>query len=341
MSRLGYVAMVLGSLAGCLTEGERAASGRCPIGEICSPATPSGLLFAGPSFGDVRFGSFGVHDTAVGGVQDVTVEGIGKLPFAALSTNGAITVDAPIANTVRLHGVAAGDALLRIVEPGTDALYDRVTVLAGAIDRIDLGAATRELLDQPEQIALLEGASVDLVAQLYDASGNRLVDEGLTIEGAVERLAWDTATVQAQRPEAVLTITAGDRPPVAVSLPVVAGIDEIVADLSQATPAPLAGESTLICFDGHAGDRTVVGMTWTVTATGADRSVALFGRNCLSVSRMTAGRVTVHAESTGHSRDVDVDFTAAASARRGTGAELDPRFAATDATPGERAASAE
>src|SRR6187402_2643497 len=61
-------------VAAC-TGGERANSGECPAGEVCSPETPRGLHFIGNAMSDQLLGSlFGPAATAVGGTQEVALE---------------------------------------------------------------------------------------------------------------------------------------------------------------------------------------------------------------------------------------------------------------------------
>ncbi|MCE9575340.1 MAG: hypothetical protein K8W52_19470 [Deltaproteobacteria bacterium] len=347
MTRIPYFASALIAFAACATEGQRRDTGACPTGEVCSPATPDGLSFVGATFGD----DWLVLDpalkiTAVGGTQDVTINGIGSLPFSIAISTGALTADAPIGAALRLHGVAAGDPLLRIVDPATRALYDRVTIHAAAIAQISITPATDQLVDQSERVALLRGSGVDLVARLTDAAGNRLVDQRMTIAGASTRASWDTVHIASvPATEVALTITAGDRPALVATLPVVEGIDTLIAATPLTTEPPAAGDSVLVCFDGHAAGATVIGLTFSLSATGADTTAPVFG-NCVSVTRATAGRVTVHAETEGLQASRDVDFGAPSTARRAsrvrTGAELiAQRFPAHDVTLGERAAIAE
>src|SRR5688572_11558874 len=87
-------------LVAACTGGERASSGECPAGEICSPETPRGLHFIGNAMSDQLLGSlFGPAATAVGGTQEIALEwdrGDGvlvafTLPYAA-DDDGALGV---------------------------------------------------------------------------------------------------------------------------------------------------------------------------------------------------------------------------------------------------------
>ena len=53
MSRVMFralIASLIAVLPACTTDGFRAEDGRCPSGEVCSDATPTGLRFSGSRF---------------------------------------------------------------------------------------------------------------------------------------------------------------------------------------------------------------------------------------------------------------------------------------------------
>ncbi|MBA3454583.1 MAG: hypothetical protein H0T42_15950, partial [Deltaproteobacteria bacterium] len=133
-------------LVAACTGGERASSGECPAGEICSPETPRGLHFIGNAMSNQVFGSlFGPAPTAIGGTQEVALEwdrGDGNLvaftlPYLA-DDDGAngVAVASTSGSVVTVRGTASRKNYLRIVEPQFDELYDRYELAAAAIESI-------------------------------------------------------------------------------------------------------------------------------------------------------------------------------------------------------------
>ena len=80
--------------------GDRAETGECPLGEVCSPDTPEGLYFVSPKLGEQGI-SLHFHDllpTAVGGTQTITVFDAAthrpmEFPFAAVLTDNSLIFD--------------------------------------------------------------------------------------------------------------------------------------------------------------------------------------------------------------------------------------------------------
>jgi len=333
----------------CVTGGQRANTGDCPAGEVCSSKTPNGLLFRGPRFADDFLAvDRSVKTTAQGGAQTLSVleGGYGTpltLPFDASIDSGPLAVAGQVGNTVQLAASGGGSSMLRITDPADGSLFDRVSVDARPIASVSVSAFHQEtfLPDDPAP-ALLTGAPVQLLARLRDSSGGRLVDEGLTLDvtgATVARATWDTVNITAGSPGTLtFTLTAGDFPAMQGNIPVVDTIDQVIPGYTSfdASNPPTAQATLIACVEGWNGNLPVVGLSWTLTADGADQSGAWFSPNCIAFERDTAGTVTIHGEADGIGADLTVDVGPAPAA---SGARRSLARPAPDHTAGERAAA--
>lgn len=144
----------VGWMIACAGEspGERQASGQCPQGEICSAATPDGLVFVG----EALFDDAGSHlgPIAKGGRFDLGVHSADGTPLPAMefrienpgvvtSTDGTgefndgnstIEVD----DYLSLRGLAPGTTYVRVVDPTNGELYDRLAITVTEIGEIRL-----------------------------------------------------------------------------------------------------------------------------------------------------------------------------------------------------------
>ncbi|MCZ7687367.1 MAG: hypothetical protein M5U28_54965 [Sandaracinaceae bacterium] len=144
----------------CLAEvdGERAATGECPAGETCSSATPEGLEFVGRALFDeptLRLGPVLVGGSFELGLR--TQDGAPLPAFAASSsTNGVrVTVgDGVFGPTTEdgepyylvdsylvLRATSAGVAQIRVTDPATGELYDRLSIEAVELDSVNVVVA--------------------------------------------------------------------------------------------------------------------------------------------------------------------------------------------------------
>lgn len=165
--------------------GERAETGQCPPGEVCSDATPSGLRFHGPSFGDEFLSSEAVEVTAVGGTQTLRVEQNALFsgpmpPFVAEVTNTAFRVTGVVGDNVTVQADAQGQSTLRILEPGTGDLFDRIQITALPMTRVTFSFDGNPWSGEDPNASgdLHYGPSpLQGIARLYNQS-TRLVDQG-------------------------------------------------------------------------------------------------------------------------------------------------------------------
>lgn len=301
--------------AACTTLGERAATGACPVGETCSPATPAGLAFAGPSLADLPFDSH-MHPTAAGGTQTLGVYEAGS--GAALDQPFRATIDAPFTveavevprATVAVRAAAAGTATLRITAPdGT--LYDRLAVRAIAVTSIGLRSRD-EALRADLGVAAAPGRAVPLVVTL-SGDGFRLIDEGMTLtvdDAPVPDASWQVATVVSPAVgalELVATTSAGERR--AFTLTAATALDRL--ELLPHEPL-VPGQGGVVCGVAISGDDQVVGETWTWASVDADLFSGLVQRNCIGVVPRRAGPLTLVADVGGHTATFSIDAVAAA-----------------------------
>lgn len=347
MRRLAYASLPIALLAACESAGDRSATGQCPQGEVCSTKTPKGLHFRGPDFADDWFADATIKRTAVGGAQTITIlnaqdEQNLAFPFAAMIDTTSLTADAPQGALLTLHGAGAGTGTLRITDSADGKLFDRVGVEATEIAHADVVAFHDEaLLASDPPPAILVGTDVQLLARLYDGSGlHRLVDQSLQLAvtgQATTAMTWDTIGLT---PNAIgtigVTLRAGGAQRAVGSIVVVDGIDRVVPGWTSfdANNPPRANQSLVACIEAQRGSAPVVGLAWSLTATGADSSASWVASNCLTFSRTTAGTVTIHGSAGGQGADFVIDVGAAMA--RPYVARPD-----TDSTPGEVAASVE
>lgn len=328
-------------LVACTTAGERADSGECPAGEVCSPATPYGLHFIGNAMADEVFQS-GPSATAIGGTQDIQLEyekanGLRyalDLPWAA-DDDGALGVRVleQSGSTVTVGGQRSRKNYLRIVNPNTLELYDRYEVAGAAISDVQLVGTEAEVVPYGMDLVWAPGdqrIGVALYGEVQEGSDpeiQRIVDSSMALSLAgSERTSWDelrlrNATVGVHP----LTVEAGEIAPRTFDLEVVAGADEIVA---QGTGAPslLPNSSQSLCFTARSGARYIYGLTWQFTVDGQATTHGKqdLRRNCVTVDTAGPGTVAVSATAGGRTLALTIPVTAAARAN----------------TPGEPAARA-
>lgn len=176
------------------TEGERSASGTCPEGETCSDAV-AGLTFYGALPGENQGSLDFLRTVAMGGTQRLSIDTVDGTELGAVDVVSSapwfLTVatfdEPPVGDLgVEVSGLAEGDSFVRVLAPGSDELYDRVSIRVARIETVE-----------PTVLAggdALAGQRASVVFQLLSEQGDRLVDEGMTITSPdveVERISWD------------------------------------------------------------------------------------------------------------------------------------------------------
>jgi hypothetical protein len=307
--------------------GERASTGQCPAGEVCSPATPNGLHFIGQALIDDVLVS-GPAATAIGGTQDVALQydrGDGilialDLPYTADDDGGiGVKVDHSSGSVVTVRGMKSRTNYLRILDPATDELYDRKELTAAALDTIQLVPTDFETVPAGTDLAWNAGAvklGVALFGAVQESTGpeeERLVDTSMTLSlGGASRKAWDEIELAATPGTYPLTVTAGDKPAADLDVVVVDHADAITAQ--DASPTIPPGGSASLCFTASANSRYIVGLSWSFLVDGTseshgDGSVA---RNCITVTTTkTQGTVSVQVAAGGMQMALAVPIGAA------------------------------
>ncbi len=216
--RLATAGLTLFAICAACTysEGERAETGACPEGETCSDATPAGLQFYGALPGDDDGGLDWIRAVAMGGTQRLAIvapEGVALDVADVRSSAPWFLTIAPDAEPavgevgVELSGLAEGDAYVRVLDANGD-LHDRVLMRVARVATVDATAN-----GAGDAIA---GARNSVVFRLVSAQGDRLVDEGMTIESDdvdVERISWDCIdfTAPSAQGEVTFRLEAGHR----------------------------------------------------------------------------------------------------------------------------------
>jgi len=336
------------SLAACVAPGDRAYEPhQCPVGETCSDVTPDGLYFQG----DDAIDPPGV--TAVGGTQTITVllptrdrfTARFTAPFDAVSSGPALVIARTSPPSVTVAAAAAGGAYLRILERGTNLLYDRILLETQPIQRATVRPDELPLddTDPGDAWVLLAGKRTSLRVNLLAASGHWLADETLRLQmdagGDAVQLSWNVAAVTAAAAGTVtLRATPGDQVSHTFPVRVASALTDIVpTTLSPRPETPIAvGAGALYCFRPLAGSDLVAGADFSFSASG---SLSVSGdRNCASVTATAPGIAMLTASAEGFAKTFLI--TVRAGARRTAPAELPAAPASpSPPAPGERAAT--
>ncbi len=358
LSQLSLLSASILSLVACTTEGERADSGECPAGEVCSPLTPYGLHFIGTPFIDEYFIS-GPSPTAIGGTQEIELEyeranGLRyslDLPWAA-DDDGALGVRVleQHGNTVTVGGQRSRKNYLRIVDPNTLELYDRYEVAGAAIGEIRLIGTEAEDVPPGADIVWAPGdqrIGIALFGEVQTGTGpkdERIVDTSMDLSLAgSQRTAWDelrlpNATVGSH----VLTIGAGELAARTMNVEIVAGADTITL-LRPQTPTLMPNRSQTVCFQAQRAGAYVYGLTWQFDVNGqiTTSGKSALRRNCVTVDTVGVGSsVAIVASAGGHSVTLNMQV-AQAAARAADSADTNTSAGANErtrvSTEGDRA----
>ena len=321
----------------------------CPDGEVCSDATPNGLAFGGALWGDDHFNNDGPPKvTAVGGTQTIRLVGIGGLPYEATAP-GEFDVVANGDGTVTVTGTSAGSGYLRIVEPGTDLLYDRIQLRVADVASAAVidGAMSFPTLDEDAPRVYWAGGGHPLVIGLHDDGGGRLVDEGVALglpAGSTrDAERWDRFTAgAAPAGDRAIPVTLADGTTVSsASLRLVDDVDTLTAAEGYDPELGVtAGGSRAACFHAHDGGVIVRGVPLAtyvdgpITVGPVEGQPLLFS-GCLTIEGLAVGtaELTVQADAVAASFTVPVRPAAAPPPAP---APADP--VATRPAAGERAA---
>lgn len=338
---LGSSLLAISTFAAC-TGGERSVTGECPADEECSDLTPTGLEFLGAVFHDFPIqGGPGV--TAIGGAQVVRLEREVDDDFIALehdfdvvSDNGdAIAAAKGDGAEVILTGVATGADLLRIVEAGTDLLFDRYEVEARPLDSVTLTPPGFEAYDAAAPLTLLAG-EVSVGVNLAASDGDRLVDEALLVETMGQdwtRDAWDVASTDHPVGTHEVTVISGDGQVFDLSIDVVDALDELVPERDGFDDVIDVGDGGEVCFDALAGAAVVSGLTWTFSATGPGTLSEAVENGCTYLTFDAAGEVELTASAGGIQTTATLATGAGAAHARRAGRTLRQTLGAPTSTP--------
>jgi len=317
--RIAYASLLLAACTG----GERADSGQCPAGEVCSTETPYGLHFVGASSSDPAFGKLNAPPaTAIGGTQRITLQydkGSGiqtdlDLPYTADDDGGlGVKVDKQEGPNVTLRGTGSRKNYLRILEQGTDLLMDRKELSGASLMSIGIVQTNLEVVPDGSQLAFAVGhqkVGIALYGQVQEGSSptlERIVDQSMLLSSTGgERTAWDAIDFDAAE-ETTLTVavTAGDKPQALLPVEIYATADSI-DPIDPQTVVP-ANSSATLCFAANAGDYVVVGFPWQFTIDGQTAPASIVSPNCVVVTATKpSGQIAVAASAGGRSTTVDV-----------------------------------
>lgn len=314
------------ALVACDTAGERADTGECPAGEVCSAATPRGLHFVGVALADELFSGNGPAATAIGGTQEVSLEierlGGGRvaldLPYDTDDDGGlGVTVVGHAGPVVTVKGARSRSNYLRILDKQTGELFDRYTLTGAALKSMHIvGTEFESLPSNRPELVFAPGdqtIGIALTGDVQENGGNtteRIVDTSMILDLAgATRASWDSVRITNAQPGMYpLVVTAGDKPAAQMPIEVVAGADAI--SVIGAQPTVPANSHATVCFQATNNHRYVYGLTWTFTANGMTRvnGKSDILRNCVSVSSegMATGSLPVTATAGGQTIAINV-----------------------------------
>ena len=311
-----FVALML---CGCPTAGERARTG-CPTGETCSELTPNGLFFVGPSFQDDVFVS-GVKKLALGGTENIKAvtedrtDAPGYAPFTAASSGPAINIGSTDAPYVTVGGASAGVAYLRLLEPGTNDLLDRVQVEVLPVARASFGPI--DLMDDTltdGNWAIYPVDTTEIMLRMYSAGDERLVDNSAVITASADdagtQVAWDTISFVGAGSDVTFTAEAGGGARTA-TVPLVSTIDTITPITALGTITTSAGQT--LCFRATSGTRIVAGAPWQFAGTNLEITPEY--ENCAYVKGIAEGPATLDVSAAGAVATVNITVLPPATKR--------------------------
>lgn len=231
------LSLLAGALGACYlreVDGDRATTMSCPEGEVCSEHTPEGLSFVGAFLFDnptlrlgpvIAGGTFDLGLRAPAGVElpDYAIEiedpslmraERGEGVFGPVSDYSGDPLY-PVDGYLTLTGLGRGETMIRIVDPDTGELYDRLPLEVVAIDDIAIVN-----MNDAERTTLYAGEDELLGIRLVADNGSRqmrAIDQSLEFhaEGDVqpELMYWDcfTYTVPSDQSEVTFEIVAAGR----------------------------------------------------------------------------------------------------------------------------------
>lgn len=304
--------------------------GNCPSGETCSPATPNGLWFVGPSFGDEIFASRSVKALAIGGTQYVTVASDSSgtsstLDFDVASNGPSLEIAGFDPPRVTVVGGTSGSAHLRVLEPETGLLYDRISISTVAVAAVvaapdgdylitDLFLEDAEL----DGVAVWVGGNARVVLQLVSTGGGRLVDQSMTVAlpSGVGSDSWDIVDVAPTAPGTLrLGVTSGSDS-FDVTVPAVDSADAIVGIDGWYGSAPSGsqrvGQVRNYCFRATNADRLILGAIFEFNSTNQLSTISSDGA-CVRVEAVAVGTALLDVSVGTRSRLFPIEVTAEAA----------------------------
>lgn len=363
MNRSALVSLLALPLVACMG-GERNQSGECPAGEVCSPKTPRGLLFVGNALaGEALAPVFGPAATAIGGTQDIELQYEPAdadtampldLPYDADADGGlGIEVDHTTGAIVTVRGVGSRQNYLRIVDKGTNELFDRKEIAGAAVTEVELVGTEYERVPTDRTAIVWAtgdqeiGVALEGEVQVGDSPTlQRLVDTSMDLSmPSAQRTAWDKLRITgALAGINTLNVTAGDKPTAALSVEFVTGADTMFV-IDDPSPTVRPGESVLVCFAAMNGSRYVYGLTWEFDVDGeaTTKGKDAVMRNCINVaagSRPAGTTIPVAAAAGGQQMSLDVTVDTGTMAREANVGVLhsESELLRTASPLGERAA---
>lgn len=263
-------------------------------------------------FGDGWGTITGPKAVALGGTQTITVyrSAAGSAfdqPIEADSSGPALSIASTLPPQVVVRGDAEGTAKLRIVEPETSSLYDRIELRVVPLSAIDVLPTPLievvwydpALAEPHAPRAYWHGIRQAFVIALLAAGDERIVDDRLTFtlpsELTTDSTQWDRfETAGAALGTYTVTATSSDGVAHTTSVRMVSWVDEIIllADglLGGGDPSSgvVVGSGASYCFRARNAGAGIIGATWDYF-TNSRLEVSSATKNCVHVRGLAPG----------------------------------------------------
>lgn len=274
----------------------------------------------------------GPQTTAVSGTQTIRVHASNSntdffdVPFGAEGTP-PLQVEEIDSPSVIIRANGEGSGYLRIFDPGSLELFDRISITAASIQSIRVVPVSAPWFD-PEAAekmdwALLADSHLEMGVVLR-SSDKRLVDESMTFDvggsatSETSIPSWDKRSIFVGAAGSVeIFVQTGSGDSYSDSMPIVGTLDdiEIVSnifspDTSSSIPV---GTERVYCFRGLAGNRAVGGLSWSVSVEGSITAKPV-DMSCFGVKASAPGIATLIVSAGGFKKDFSLTITQSAGA---------------------------
>lgn len=271
----------------------------CPDGETCSDKTPYGLHFKGSlveTGGDLA-GASQYFATPIKGTLRIEVVGLPASQAFVVDDGGSTVLHATaVGTTITVTSMAEGDATLRIVDPETNELFDRIRVFSSRVSRVEMRPYVDESLttERPPTThtvywareGLQRGAvlRVEVFGPSIFSNEQHLIDDTMTvdIDGVAPEPAYTyppATYVVGDRPAGRYTVNAHFAGEIETNYVTVVDGADLILPMTVDEKFIAGDRYSRACFSATNHGAYVYGLTWTYTP--SNRAAFSDFSNCL------------------------------------------------------------